>query len=265
MDFGLTSKLGEYYLAQQYQKNGATGKSSGVSFAEIAAVKTAKSTTGMSFEEMLKAKYPEAKYHVMDAHTIPQGVWNRADFPFEKFFEDNVDESILNLKPNGAEPALTDPQVQSRVNATLGKKSIVIPPELEEKMKNDPELAASVMQKIESHIADSDARLPGKRKSFVIVFDENGEIANFTTVTEGRVVGPTEREIRQFEAEQAAKKKRREEYARLNEESALKRKLMEQEADARYYKTSIVKEAITAAYEANALVEPTGSGNIYMQ
>lgn len=52
-------------------------------------------------------------------------------------------------------------------------------------------------------------------------------------------------EMRQFEAEQAAKKKRREEYARLNEESALKRKLLEQETDERYYQTSITKKAVS--------------------
>ena len=45
-------------------------------------------------------------------------------------------------------------------------------------------------------------------------------------------------------AEQAAKRKRREEYARLNEESALKRKLMEQEADERYYRKSITKRRL---------------------
>ena len=34
MNFGLTSKIGEYYLAQQYRKNAAIGKSSCMSFAE---------------------------------------------------------------------------------------------------------------------------------------------------------------------------------------------------------------------------------------
>jgi hypothetical protein len=58
--------------------------------------------------------------------------------------------------------------------------------------------------------------------------------------------------MRQFEAEQAAKKKRREEYARLNEESALKRRLMEQEADKRYYRSKAVS---IAAYEAAGILK----------
>ena len=39
MDFGVTGKLGGYYLAEQYRKNAAAGKSDGVSFAELAATK----------------------------------------------------------------------------------------------------------------------------------------------------------------------------------------------------------------------------------
>ena len=41
MDFGLTGKLGAYYLTRQYQKNRAAGKSDSVSFAELAAAKAA--------------------------------------------------------------------------------------------------------------------------------------------------------------------------------------------------------------------------------
>ena len=41
MDFGVTGKLGGYYLAGQYRKNAAAGKSGGVSFAELAAAKAA--------------------------------------------------------------------------------------------------------------------------------------------------------------------------------------------------------------------------------
>ena len=48
----------------------------------------------------------------------------------------------------------------------------------------------------------------------------------------------------------------REEYVRLNEESALKRRLMEQETDERYYQTSITKKAVSiAAYEAAGILK----------
>ena len=57
MDFGLTGKLGEYYLAQQYQKNRAAGKSSGVSFAEIAAGKAKQQGWGVTENSSLVNYY----------------------------------------------------------------------------------------------------------------------------------------------------------------------------------------------------------------
>ena len=61
MDFGLTGKLGEYYLTQQYQKNRAAGKSDSVSFAELAAAKAAgtERVEGMSFKDMWQARFPD--------------------------------------------------------------------------------------------------------------------------------------------------------------------------------------------------------------
>lgn len=256
MDFGLTGKLGEYYLAQQYQKNGAAAKSSGVSFAELAAVKAAEQSdvSGMSFKDMWQARFPGAYYHTMDASNIPQGVWERNDFPFEKFFQNDVDESTVDWKPNGVNPAMDSSGVQSRLHSIAGQKSIVVPPELEEKMKNDSALASQVMAKVESFIAAN--QVPGRICSHLIVLDENGEIARFRASSHGgNITGPTEEEMRQFEAEQAAKRKRREEYACLNEESALKRKLQEQQEDEQYYKSSITKKMVSAAYEANVLTE----------
>lgn len=57
---------------------------------------------------------------------------------------------------------------------------------------------------------------------------------------------------RQFKAEQEAKKIRRKHYLLLNEKAALKRKLMEQEANERYYKTSTTKKTVSA-YEKNLI------------
>ena len=260
MDFGVTGKLGGCYLAEQYRKNAAADKNGGVSFTELAAAKAAgqSEVSGMSFKDMWQARYPGAYYHVVDAYKIPQGAWQRYDFPHEKFFSDKVDESVLDWKPSGAEPKLADASVQSRIDSTLGKKAIVVPPALEEKMKNDPALAQQVMAKVESFIMKDQATLPPDRiYSCVVVLDENGEIAHAAGSSGGgNISGSTEEELRQFEVEQAAKKKRREEYTRLNEESALKRRLMEQETDERYYKTSITKKAVSiAAYEAAGILK----------
>lgn len=205
---------------------------------------------GMSFEEMCQARFPGAYYHVMDASKIPQSVWERNDFPFEKFFADKVDEAVLDWTPTGAEPAMDSSQVQARFNSILGQTSIVVPPELEEKMKNDPALANKVMANIDYLFAWNGYPIPGRENSALIVLDENGEVARWRLTSGGGLTGPTEEEQRQFEAEQKAKQKRREENTRLAEESALKRRLQEQEAAAIALQHKIV--SITGHKELSA-------------
>ncbi len=252
MDFGVTNKLWEYGINSH--TSAMTEKNVDGSFAEIAAAKAAEkvvdkgNAAGMSFKDMWQARFPGAYYHTMDASNIPQGVWERNDFPFETFFQKDVDESVLDWNPNGGNPAMDSSAVQSRLHSISGQKSIVVPPELEEKMKSDPALAQQVMARVESFIAAN--QVPGRICSHLIVLDENGEIARFRASSHGgNIVGPTEAEQRQFEAEQVAKKKRREKYMELNEESALNRKMMEQETDRRYYKSSVARKNAFNAYE----------------
>ena len=252
MDFGVTSKLWEYGINNRTSV--MTEKNIDGSFAEIAAAKAADkgNATGMNFKDMWQTRFPGAYYHTMDASNIPQGVWERNDFPFEKFFQKDVDESVLDWNSNGANPAMDSSAVQSRLHSISGQKSIVVPPELEEKMKSDPALAQRVMAKVESFIVAN--QVPGRICSHLIVLDENGEITRFRASSHGgNFTGPTEAEQRQFEAEQAAKKKRREKYIELNEESALKRKVLEQETDRRYYKSSVARQNAFKAYEKNIM------------
>lgn len=212
MDFGVTSGLWEYGIGSRTST--MTEKNVDGSFAEIAAAKAAEkvvgkgNAAGMSFKDMWRTRLPGAYYHTMNGNKIPQSVWDRNDFPMEKFFQDDVDESVLEWKPTGAMPSATSSQVQ----------------------------ATSVR--------------PGRVCSWLISLDENGEIEKFrVTGSGGNISGPTEAGRRQFEAEQAAKKKRREKYMELNEESALKRKMLEQETDKRYYKNSMTKQIALDAYE----------------
>jgi len=216
---GINNTLEKIY--QNKYKNYNTETVSGTSFLEeLDNVKEVN-----SFKDMWESRFPGAYYHVMDAYKIPQGIWGRNDFPFEKFFQEDIDESVLSWKPTGAEPAMTDPSVQSRIDSTLGKMSIVVPPVLEEKMKNNPVLAQRVMAKVESFIANDKATLPlGRIYSCVVTLDEDGELSRCRGSSGGGgIVGPTEEEQRQFEAEQKKKAEKKAEYMRILEESALKR------------------------------------------
>ena len=247
MDFGLTGKLGEYYLTQQYQKNRAAGKSDSVSFAELAAAKAAgtERVEGMSFKDMWQARFPGAYYHVMDGSKISQGAWDRNDFPFERFFSDNVDESVLGWTPSGAEPSANSPEVQSRWSSTAGRKALIVPPALEEKMQNDPELAEKVMANVENFIATYPA-VPGC--SYLIELDENGEISKYRVTSPGTITVSSS----EFVEARRAREAKHAEYERLAEEAALKRKILAQETDRRYYQSKAVS---IAAYEAAGILK----------
>ena len=246
MDFGVTGKLGGHYLAEQYRKN-ATGKSDGVSFAELAAAKAAGQldVSGMSFKDMWQARYPGAYYHVMDGSKISQGAWDRNDFPFERFFSDSVDESILNWASSGAEPSANSPEVQSRWSATAGKKAVIVPPALEQKMQGNPELAEKVMATVENFIATYPAT-PGC--SYLIELDENGEISKYRVTSPGTITVSSS----EFVEARKAREAKHAEYERLAEESALKRKMLAQEVDRRFYQRKAVS---IAAYEAAGILK----------
>ena len=169
MDFGVTSKWVEYAFGNSSKQSTKTDKSQGVSFLELAALKAAEKAskqeetskqeknTENSLKEMWQTRFPGGYYHVMDVSKSPEYFWGRYDFPFEKFFSDTVDESILDWKAKGAPPKLTDSSVQSRIDSTLGKNAIIVPPALEEKMKNNPILAQKIMTKVENFIVRDEA------------------------------------------------------------------------------------------------------------
>ena len=236
MDFGVTSKMSEYYLANLYQKNKAAGAAGNTSFLSAISSKAAEKTEGMSFEEMWKSRYPGAYYHVMDGSKISQAAWDRNDFPYERFYSDNVDESILDWKPTGTEPAANSPEVQARRSSVVGQKSIIVHPALEEKMKNDPELAEKVMANVENFIATYPA-VPGC--GYLIELDENGEIGKYI------VTGPVTVSVSSSEFVEArkAREAKHAEYERIAEENALRRRLLQQKIEEKYYQSSIIKEA----------------------
>ncbi len=243
MDFGLTGKLQGYYLAQQYQKNAVTGKSEGVSFAELAATKAAEKTEGVSFKEMLKSKYPGAYYNVMDTSKIDRDLWGRNDYPWDAYFSEPADESVLSWTPSGPEPDMQSPEVHAKMNSMLGKIAIAIPPELEEKMKNDPELAKKVMERVDNFLLTNVT--PGEIEGFLMTFDRNGEINHACVVGELKFTVSSS----EFVEARKAREAKHAEYERLAEESALKRKMLAQEMDRRYYQN----KEVSATYVQNIM------------
>ena len=194
-----------------------------IGLANIKSTAAKSDVSGMSFKDMWQARYPGAYYNVMDTSRIDGSLWGRNDYPWDKYFSNNADDSVLDWKPSGAEPAMLDSKVQAK----------------------------SVMAKVEGFIAEQDIMNPNPRKGYLIALDENGDIAHACVTSEKMSVSSAE-----FIEARKAREEKHAEYERMAEESALKCKLMEQEADARYYQTSITKKVVSAAaYEAAGILK----------
>lgn len=135
MNLGLSNLSNNHYLNYMSQQSKVTEQNNSVGFNGILSTKAAEKTakTECSFKDMWQSRFPGAYYNVMDTAKIDNSLWGRNDYPWEKYFTNNADESVLDWKPSGAEPKMSDPKVQARISSTIGKKAIVVPPVLEEK------------------------------------------------------------------------------------------------------------------------------------
>ncbi len=66
MDFGVTGKLGGYYLVEQYRKNVAADKNGGASFVELAAAKAAGKTENVSAEIKVSGSILQCHGYIQD-------------------------------------------------------------------------------------------------------------------------------------------------------------------------------------------------------
>lgn len=262
MSLGLSNLANDHYFNQLYQQSKTARQRNNVNFNNVIAAKMVDSTTKtqISFEEMLKSKYPGVYYNAMDTSKIHGGLWGRNDYPWDAYFSEPIDESVLGWTPSGAEPSMQDSKVQSKINSMAGKMSIVIPPELEEKMQNDSELAQQVMDRVDGFI--SKYYRPEANQGFLITFDENGEINHACIACEGRITVSSS----EFVEERRAREAKHAEYERIAEENAIKRKLLEQERVEREYQ-SVSTHKAASNYEAALFYKEegeviVGAGNI---
>lgn len=170
-------------------------------------------------------------YHVVDASSISHEVWTHNDFPYEKFLTNEVDVSVLNWKPTRSNPSQLDSDVQSKLTATLGKHSIIIPPELDEKLKTDSALRKKVLANVEDiykfHKQPPAFKMPGVKEyetkiyGSVTILNAEGDVENCVVTSGGTIMGPDEETLRQIEVERRRKLKRKEFNAELLEQAQI--------------------------------------------
>lgn len=200
--YGLNSN--SLYMGGLYSQNNVLGNLQ--TYSNFRSVLAA-SIKGQDFEGLLTSRFPGLKYHVMDTSKINASTWERNDYPFEQFFADEVDESVLAWKPTTKELSMLDSSVQARLNAARGKYAVIVPPELEAKMEEDPSMAQTLMDRVSALILQQDSS--GTIDSFNIAFDEDGNISNYRlSGGGGRIDWPSEEE-QQKSREQHAENMRR--------------------------------------------------------
>ena len=232
MDFTSLSKISEYYLGSIYRQNIMAGQTNQTSFQAVLDA----NMKGQGLEDILKAGYPGLKYHVMDTSKINSSLWQRNDYPFEMFFQDDMDETALDWKPTSREPSMLDAGVQARLNAARGKYAIVVPPALQEKLENNPELSQSIIEKISTLIKEQDS-VASCMDSFTITLDNDGNISNYRlSCGGGDIMMPSQIGRRKNEDKEAEEIKEQERNQRLAAKRALQRKeqLEKAELDKRY-------------------------------
>lgn len=239
MDFTSINEISKSYLGGFYCQNIIAGKTNSVSFQAV----LDENMGEQGLEDRLKAQYPGLKYHVLDTSKINSSLWQRNDYPFEMFFEDELDESDLDWKPTSREPSMLDAGVQARLNAARGKFAIVVPPTLEEKLENNPELSQSIIEKISTLIKEQDT-VPSCMDSFTITLDNDGNISNYRLSGGGGEITITKRSGQKSKDEETEEIKEQERNQRLAAKRALQRKeqLEKAELDKRYQQS--IREAI---------------------
>ena len=202
-DFTSIKETGMSNWAGLYSQNIVAGKTDSAGFQAV----LDQNMGASKLEELLKTRYPGLKYHVSDTSKINSSLWQRNDYPFEMFFEDTLSQSALDWKPTSGEPSMLDTGVQARLNAARGKYAIVVPPALEDKLENNPELSQSIMKKISTLIKEQDT-VPSSMDSFTITLDNDGNISNYRLSGGGGEITMSSRTGRKKDEEKEAEELR---------------------------------------------------------
>ena len=174
----------------------------GTNFYDMAVQTTARSTDSIrtenvdeieapSLENMLKARYPGLAYHVFDAST---SYWRtRNDYPHYMLYDQNCDVSVLeNWRPVGENPFygsidgkfIAPKEIHALGSVPPGSKAVVIHPDVQKRMEEDPDYAYEIMETIDNwfayDIARNEAVMPGHTvgMSQAVAIGKDGTIVN---------------------------------------------------------------------------------------
>ena len=117
--------------------------------------------------QLLENKYGKIIYNVGDASNF--SYWDRNDFPIEQLFMENIDVATLyrwEPKNKKSNPSGFEKSIQDRLKGIKdGSRSVLIHPNIEKKMKQDPQYAKSIYNMIDTYFQNdimiNESILPG--------------------------------------------------------------------------------------------------------
>lgn len=161
------------------------------------------------------------------------------------------DDSLFR---DAVENALSE---RGTLSAGCEESMILISSKLEEKLKNDPELAEDIYRRINEMCG-----CYGKNcRDNIVVVDRNGEIARYCPTHDKRKDRVTDEKLKEIAKARARKKAKLDAYFKLVERISIKRKLIEQEnlkrgANKKYRYSVMQLDAIAKSISQKPSKEP---------
>ena len=197
MDIRILGLLND--IAAQNSINSYTGVGNSLSFPQVFSDVTGLSQ--MSVNDLFSALFPTNSVNVKVGNcNVTDKTWQRRDFPSWRFFQDNVSADSLNSwRAAGAEPTGMEAYIQRELKKVgFGEMAVILPENLQKKMKADSEYAQEITEKLQKWKTDyddmdnvlaasygDDPELHQKSKSYCVRLDEEGNVKDYMVVSGG--------------------------------------------------------------------------------
>lgn len=197
MDIRILGLLND--IAAQNSINSYTGVGSSLSFPQVFSDVTGLSQ--MSVNDLFSAIFPTNSVNVKVGNcNVTDKTWQRRDFPSWRYFQDNVSADSLNSwRAAGAEPTGMEAYIQRELKKVgFGEMAVILPENLQKKMKADSEYAQEITEKLQKWKTDyddmdnvlaasygNDPVVHQKSKSYCVRLDEEGNVKDYMVVSGG--------------------------------------------------------------------------------
>ena len=197
MDIRILGLLND--IAAQNSINSYTGVGNSLSFPQVFSDVTGLSQ--MSVNDLFSALFPTNSVNVKVGNcNVTDKTWQRRDFPSWRYFQDNVSADSLNSwRASGAEPTGMEAYIQRELKKVgFGEMAVILPENLQKKMKADSEYAQEITEKLQKWKTDyddmdnvlaasygDDPELHQKSKSYCVRLDEEGNVKDYMVVSGG--------------------------------------------------------------------------------